>query len=192
MRHLARNSQPRRPDRQLVRLGPEHAARDADPVAEVEQLEDLEVALRQRVLPDVDLNVRPAVGDDEKVRLAEAANRRARARPSSSRAARPRARHGSSPRARSTSACTVSVRSNRADTDRRRDGPAPRSWHVAGELIGLSSRVSLRTCLPSFFRIAVQHAVDERGASSVLKSAGELDRLVDHDLGRRIGACRNS
>ena len=39
------------------------------------QLEDREVALRQLVLLDVDLEARAAVGDDEEVRLAEAADR---------------------------------------------------------------------------------------------------------------------
>ena len=63
--------QPRRPDRELVRPGPEQVAFDADPVAEVQQLEDLEVERRQRVLTDVDLNLGQAVGQDQEVRLAE-------------------------------------------------------------------------------------------------------------------------
>ena len=67
--------QPRRPDRELVGLGPEQTALDADPVAEIEQLEDLEVELRQRVLPDVHLDPGEAVGEDEEVRLAEGADR---------------------------------------------------------------------------------------------------------------------
>src|SRR5437868_7749251 len=71
---LGEELQLRRPDRQLVRLRPEEAPLHADPVAEVEQLVDLEIALRQRVLPDVDLHAGAAVGDDEEVRLAEAAD----------------------------------------------------------------------------------------------------------------------
>ena len=66
--------QPRRPDGELVRLGPEQPALHADPVAEVEQLEDLEVERRQGVLPDVDLDPGTAVGDRQEIRLTERAN----------------------------------------------------------------------------------------------------------------------
>ena len=62
-------------NRQLVGPGPEHVAFDADEIAEVEQLEEAEVALAERVLPDVDLHPGLAVGDGEKIRLAEAADR---------------------------------------------------------------------------------------------------------------------
>ena len=55
---LRQEVQPRRPDRELVGLGAEQPPFDADPVAEIEQLEDLEIELRQRVLPDVDLYLR--------------------------------------------------------------------------------------------------------------------------------------
>ena len=72
---LGQELERRRPDRQLVGLGAEQAALDADEVAEVEQLEHREVALGQRVLPDVDLDLRAAVREDQEVRLAEAANR---------------------------------------------------------------------------------------------------------------------
>ena len=72
---LREEVQPRRPDRELVGLGPEQAPLDADPVAEIEQLEDLEIELRQRVLPDVDLQLRVAVRQDQEVRLAEGADR---------------------------------------------------------------------------------------------------------------------
>ena len=47
---------------------------DADHVAEIEQAEQLEVALRERVLLDVHLNARSAVRQHKEVRLAEAAN----------------------------------------------------------------------------------------------------------------------
>jgi hypothetical protein len=63
------------PDRELIRLRAEQASLDAGPVAEIEQLENFEIALRQRVLPDVDLKPRLPVGQHEEVRLAEAANR---------------------------------------------------------------------------------------------------------------------
>src|SRR5581483_9421252 len=43
-------------------------------VAEVEQLEDPEVTLAQRILADVDLDPRPSVGDHDEVRFAEAAD----------------------------------------------------------------------------------------------------------------------
>ena len=72
---LREEVQPRRPDRELVGLGAEQASLDADPVAEIEQLVDLEVELRQRVLPDVDLDPRVAVGQHEEVGLAEGADR---------------------------------------------------------------------------------------------------------------------
>ena len=72
---LGEEVQPRRPDRELVGFRPEQAAFDADPVAEVEQLEDLEVERRQRVLPDVDLDPGKAVGQDEEVRLPERPDR---------------------------------------------------------------------------------------------------------------------
>ncbi len=72
---MARNS---RPDAQivssLVRVR-NRCPRHADEVAEVEQLEDLEVALGQRVLADVDLDARLAVGQHQEVGLAEAAHR---------------------------------------------------------------------------------------------------------------------
>ena len=47
---------------------------DANDVAEIEEPEQLEVALRQRVLLDVDLNARPAVREHQEIRLAEAAD----------------------------------------------------------------------------------------------------------------------
>ena len=75
MKHLVRNSSP---DAQIVssfvrvrNSRPSHA----DEVAEIEQLENLEGALRQRVLPDVDLDREPPVRDDQEVRLPEAAHR---------------------------------------------------------------------------------------------------------------------
>src|SRR6185369_8502582 len=61
----------RRPNRKLVRLRAEQPAFDADDVAEIERLEDLEVQIRHRVLPDVDLHRLQAVRDHEEVRLAE-------------------------------------------------------------------------------------------------------------------------
>jgi hypothetical protein len=67
--------QPRRPDRELVGLGPEQATLDADPVAEVQQLVDREVELGQRVLPDVRLDLRAAVGQDQEIGFAERADR---------------------------------------------------------------------------------------------------------------------
>jgi hypothetical protein len=49
--------------------------RHPDPVAEIEQLEDAEVDRRHRVLPDVDLQPRLAVGQHQEIGLAEAADR---------------------------------------------------------------------------------------------------------------------
>jgi hypothetical protein len=65
----------RRPDRQLVGLCSKEVPLDADEIAEVQQLEHREVALAERILPDIDLDLRGAVRDDEKVRLAEAPDR---------------------------------------------------------------------------------------------------------------------
>jgi hypothetical protein len=47
---------------------------NADVIAEVEQLEDLEVQLRQFVLLHVDLEAREAVGKRQEIGLAEAAD----------------------------------------------------------------------------------------------------------------------
>ncbi len=47
---------------------------DADQIAEIEQAEQLEVVLRQRVFLDVDLDALPPVGQHQKIRLAETAN----------------------------------------------------------------------------------------------------------------------
>jgi hypothetical protein len=58
---LGEELQLRRPDRQLVGPRAKQAPLDANPVAEIEQLEDLEVALGQRVLTDVHLHARAAV-----------------------------------------------------------------------------------------------------------------------------------
>ena len=55
---LDQKFQPRGADRQLVRLGPEQLPSDADEIPEIEQLENGEVPLGQRVLPDVDLDAR--------------------------------------------------------------------------------------------------------------------------------------
>ena len=55
---LGEELEARRPDRQLVGLGAEQVPFDADEVAEIEQLEEREVALAQRVLADVDLDLR--------------------------------------------------------------------------------------------------------------------------------------
>src|SRR5262249_2380185 len=65
----------RRPDRQLVGLRAEEMPGDADEIPEVEQLEHRKVALAERVLADVDLDRRTAVGNRQEVRLAEAADR---------------------------------------------------------------------------------------------------------------------
>ena len=59
----------RGPDGQLMRLRAEQPPLDADPVAEVEQRENLDIERRQRVLADVNLDLRAAVGDGQKARL---------------------------------------------------------------------------------------------------------------------------
>ena len=61
--------------RELVRPGPEQLAPDADEVPEIEQLEDREVALGERVLADIDLDPRSPVGNDQEVGLAKTSNR---------------------------------------------------------------------------------------------------------------------
>src|SRR5262249_38492277 len=58
---LRQEFQLRRPDRQLVRTRPEQPPGNTDPVAEIEQLENLEVALGQRILSDVHLDPRAPV-----------------------------------------------------------------------------------------------------------------------------------
>ena len=71
---LGQKDQAAGPDGQLAGLRAEQVALDADVVAEIEQLEDLEVQLGQRVLADVDLDPMQAVGQRDEVRLAEAAD----------------------------------------------------------------------------------------------------------------------
>src|SRR5262245_26297189 len=56
---------------QFVRLCTEQRAVDADPVAKIEQPENVEVARRQCVLTDVRLNACATVGDDDEVGLPE-------------------------------------------------------------------------------------------------------------------------
>ena len=72
---LGEKRQARRPDRQLAGARAEQMSADADVIAEVEQREDLEVALGQGVLAEVRLDALAPVGEDEEVRLAEAADR---------------------------------------------------------------------------------------------------------------------
>src|SRR5207249_3781210 len=55
---------------------PEQASFDADPVSQIKQLENLEVPLGESLLLDVHLYARAAIGNDEKVRLPEAADRK--------------------------------------------------------------------------------------------------------------------
>jgi hypothetical protein len=62
-------------NRELVRLRAEQLPLDADEVAQVQQLEQREVAPRQRVLPDVGLNPGTAVRQHEEIGFAEAADR---------------------------------------------------------------------------------------------------------------------
>ena len=68
-------------DRELARAGAEQMTGDANVVAEVEQLEDAEVALRERILANVDLDALPAIGQREEAGFAKAADRRRRGRP---------------------------------------------------------------------------------------------------------------
>ena len=69
-----------RVDRQLIRAGAEEASFDADEVTEIEQFVGLEIVLGEGVLADVDLDLRPAIGDDQKVRLPEGPDRQDAAR----------------------------------------------------------------------------------------------------------------
>ena len=72
---LREEMQTRRPDRQLVGFRPEETSLDADPVAEVQQLEDPKIQLGHRVLTDVDLNARETVRNHQEVGFAERADR---------------------------------------------------------------------------------------------------------------------
>ena len=60
-----------RVDAQLAGARAEQIPLDADVIAEIEQLEDLEIQLRQRVLADVDLDALQSVGEREEIGLAE-------------------------------------------------------------------------------------------------------------------------
>ena len=70
---MARNAT-RRAQIQLAGARAEQVPLDADVIAEIEQLEDLEIQFRQRVLADVDLNALEAVGQAKEAGLAEVAN----------------------------------------------------------------------------------------------------------------------
>ena len=71
---LGEERQRRRPDRELVGLGAEQVAADADVIAEIEQPRECEVPFRQGVLPHVDLQSHPAVRQHQERGLAEAAD----------------------------------------------------------------------------------------------------------------------
>ena len=180
---LRQEVQPRRPDRELVGLRAEQPALDADPVAEIEQLEDLEIERRQRVLPDVDLDLRAAVGQHEEVRLAERADRENAAARDGLDAlglelvVRPLAVRP--PRARQS--CARRVEPARVDLDAElrellRGSPAAAESVLLGRTCSVdfsssrtTSDVRLRVryfrcsfgSASIFFRIAVQHPVDE-------------------------------
>src|SRR5262245_45738773 len=64
-----------RPDSELTGPRSEEMACDADVIAEIEQLEDSKVALRQRVLADVHLDTLQAIRECQEARFAEAPNR---------------------------------------------------------------------------------------------------------------------
>ena len=75
-RHVAfcEELQARRPNRQLVGARAKQMSFDADDIAEIQQSKQLEIALLQRVLLDVHLNARAAIGQHQEIRLPEAAN----------------------------------------------------------------------------------------------------------------------
>src|SRR6476619_4054479 len=66
---LGQELEPLRIHGQLVRLCAEQRAVNADPVAQIEKLENVEVALGKRVLTDVRLNACAAVRDNDEVGL---------------------------------------------------------------------------------------------------------------------------
>ena len=71
---LRQELESRGPDCELVRLRAKETSFNADPVAEVQQLEYREIALGKRILPHINLKARFSVRDDQEVRLAEAAD----------------------------------------------------------------------------------------------------------------------
>jgi hypothetical protein len=80
---LGEERERRRPDRQLVGPRAEQMSRHADHITKIQRAEELEIALRQRILLDVNLDALAAVREGQKVRLAETAdaeNASARAR----------------------------------------------------------------------------------------------------------------
>ena len=71
---LRQELQRRDMDAELVRFRAKEVSLDADPIADVQQLEDAEVGLRHGVLPDVDLNPRSPIGQLKKAGFPERAN----------------------------------------------------------------------------------------------------------------------
>ena len=150
---LGEERQARRPDGELVGLRAEQVPAHADEVAEVEQPEDPEVAVADRILPDVDLDARDGRRSAPGSSPCRSCGWRECARSSASRCASPRAppsaaRRGPRPAGRS---CRC-VRT-RAGRDRRQAGPAPRCWRGAGR--------SVRVLGAYLLLDRVEHAVHE-------------------------------
>ena len=196
-RHLARNVRLDAPDGELVGLRPEQVPAHADEVAEVQQPEDPEVAVADRILADVDLDAREAVAQHQEVRLAEAADgENAPARPRLDarrleRLLRLRAVVLDEP-ARS---CRC-VRT-RAGRDRRQAGPAPPCWRGAGRSVRVLEAYrgrllfSLRSsifCL-IFFLIASSTPFTKRPDSSPPNRLASSTASEMTTLGGTSGTC---
>ena len=122
-----------RPDAQLAGARPEQVPFDADVIAEIEQLEDLEVQFRQRVLADVDLDALEAVGQAEKIGLAEVPDRQHAAGGDRLDSCRPRARRPGDRRNLSPAPRSYACGRTAAGT-RQRPGPGePGGWPAVAE-----------------------------------------------------------
>ena len=185
----------RRPDGEFVRLGPEQTPFDANPVAEIEQLEDLEVQFRHRVLPDVNLQLRAAIGQDKEVGFAEGRGCEDPAAGRPSRDVRPRVRRATSRRegrrARDGVAAIEAVRVGlHPEASGRRDWPSAAGsvrpvMSPYAELL-IANRGIANAELSSFLRMASSMPLMNFTDSSVLKvRASSSASLMTTGGGRR-------
>ena len=183
---MARNSSRLRPDRQLVRLGAEQMPRDADVVAEVEQLEQLVVARGQRIAPQVRLDAlhaRPRAPGSWPCRSCESRGSGPRSTVSIRgafellRCLRPCA---------STRALIVSAARTGAGTRARRAPRWPQDGRGAVRSVRLPASWRRRRLLLAIAADRVEHAIDERPASVGAEALRQLHGLVDDDGRRRL------
>ena len=180
---LGEERQARGPDRQLLRLRAEDPAGHADPVAEVQQPEGLEVQCGDRILADVDLHARLAVGQDQEVRLPEGAHGQDA----------PGHRDVYVRRVERLTRCRAVAFDDLGDGRVRREAVAV-DGHTEADELRRSSRAAggpgrtraVRSRALQFPADGVEHAVDEGHRVVGAEAARQLEGLVDDHAGRRL------